>query len=155
MTSLTAIIDATVGVKKFVPDPLTPQVDRLLSHLNREGTVLYVPDLFYLECASAFWKYVRFDFWNAEAAIVSLRGLQSLNLTRVDTFDLTDRILGIALSHSISAYDASYVVLSAQYNAPLLTQDQRLVQALQNTDFDVRLFEEFTVPDSPDNGANL
>jgi predicted nucleic acid-binding protein len=54
--------------------------------------------------------------------------------------------VNIALAHGISAYDASYVALSQQVSAALLTLDQKLVKALAATSYDVVSFNNFEVP---------
>ncbi|GAA6620640.1 type II toxin-antitoxin system VapC family toxin [Scytonema sp. NUACC26] len=51
--------------------------------------------------------------------------------------------------NGISAYDASYVALSQQVNATLLTLDQRLVRALASTAYNVYSFNDFEVPPLP------
>jgi predicted nucleic acid-binding protein len=52
----------------------------------------------------------------------------------------------IALTYGISAYDASYVALSQQVGATLLTLDGKLVRALSTSSFDVCSFNDFEVP---------
>lgn len=53
------VVDASVGIKQFVPDPLCNKVNQLFSLLTNANCQLYVPDLFYIECTNIFWKYVR------------------------------------------------------------------------------------------------
>jgi hypothetical protein len=45
-SSLRCVVDASVGVKKFIIDPLTPKVDQLFAHLTDPEAQLYIPDLF-------------------------------------------------------------------------------------------------------------
>jgi len=52
----------------------------------------------------------------------------------------------IGVNHRITAYDACYVALSDQVNAPLLTLDERLVASMHNSPFDVHLFTDFDLP---------
>ncbi len=54
--------------------------------------------------------------------------------------------VSIGLAHGISAYDASYVALSNQVGATLLSLDRRLMNALANTTYNVCLFNNFEVP---------
>ncbi|CAC5342890.1 hypothetical protein PA905_33150 [Planktothrix agardhii CCAP 1459/11A] len=42
-------------------------------------------------------------------------------------------------------YDGCYVALSEQVKAPLLTLDERLVNSLTGSRFDVRLFTTFSL----------
>lgn len=43
---LRCIIDANVGIKQFIADPLTPKVNKLLAHSNISNTEIYIPDLY-------------------------------------------------------------------------------------------------------------
>lgn len=58
-TFLKCVVDASVGIKQFIPDPLTPKVNQLFAHLSNPQTEIFVPDLFYIECGNILWKYVR------------------------------------------------------------------------------------------------
>lgn len=64
----------------------------------------------------------------------------------VSTADLMEEAVSIALAYGISAYDASYVALSQQVSATLVTLDRRLVNALANTAYDVCSFNNFEPP---------
>lgn len=57
-----------------------------------------------------------------------------------------NKAVEIGLNYGITAYDGCYVALSEQVTAPLLTLDERLVNSLAGSKFDVRLFTNFTVP---------
>lgn len=146
---LSCVVDASVGIKKLIIDPLTPKVDQLFAHFTDPNAYIYIPDLFYVECTNIAWKYVRAGFYNVGEAQTNLTSFRALNFRTVSTADLMLDALVISTTHSISAYDACYVALSQQVNAPLLTQDQKLVNALASTDFDVRLFNNFLVPSLP------
>lgn len=50
--SLKCVVDASVAIKKFIIEPLTPKVDQLFAHLNDPNARLYIPDLFYIECTN-------------------------------------------------------------------------------------------------------
>ena len=67
----------------------------------------------------------------------------------VSTADLMEEAVSIGLANGISAYDASYVALSQQVGTTLLTLDQRLLNTLANTTYDVCLFNNFEVPPLP------
>lgn len=78
-----------------------------------------------------------------------LATLKAFSLRIVSTADLIENAVSIALACGISAYDASYVALSQQVNAPLLTLDAKLVRALGATSYDVYSFNDFEVPPLP------
>jgi predicted nucleic acid-binding protein len=60
-----------------------------------------------------------------------------------------EEAVNIALAYGISAYDASYVALSQQVDATLLTLDEKLVRAIGAASYDVRSFNDFTIPPLP------
>jgi predicted nucleic acid-binding protein len=143
------VVDTSVCIKNFISDPLTPKVNQLFDHLDNPDTEIFIPDLFYIECANVFWKYVRARMYTAAEVRVDLATLKSFPLHVVSTADLMEDAVSIAVTHGISAYDASYVALSQQVNATLLTLDQRLVRTLANSSYDVQSFNDFEVPPLP------
>ncbi|MFB2895032.1 type II toxin-antitoxin system VapC family toxin [Aerosakkonemataceae cyanobacterium BLCC-F50] len=146
---LQCVIDANVGIKQFIADPLTPKVNQLLAHSNISNTEIYIPDLFYIEVTNIFWKYVRAGMYTAVEVQADLATLKSLSLRVVSTAELMEEAVNIAIAYGISAYDASYVALSHRVSAPLLTLDQRLVNTLTNAPYNVQLFTNFSVPPLP------
>ncbi len=147
--SLKCVVDASVGIKKFIIEPLTPKVDQLFAHLNDPNARLYIPDLFYIECTNITWKYIRAGQYDSAEAQANLADLKLLRFTSTPTVDLMLEAIAISVTHGISAYDACYVALSQQNNVPLLTQDQRLVNTLRDTDFNIQLFTDVTIPPVP------
>jgi predicted nucleic acid-binding protein len=147
--SIKCVVDASVAIKKFIIEPLTPKVDQLFDHLNDPNSRLYIPDLFYIECTNIVWKYIRAGLYDSAEAQANLADLKLLRFTSTPTVDLMMEAIAISVAHGISAYDACYVALSRQNNVPLLTQDQRLVNTLRDTDFNIRLFSDFTIPPVP------
>ncbi|NEP44428.1 MAG: type II toxin-antitoxin system VapC family toxin [Okeania sp. SIO2H7] len=151
--SLRCIIDANVGIKRFIADPLTPKINRLLEHLNLAQTEIYIPELFYIETANIFWKYVRAGMYEFSEVKADLATLKTFPLRVVSMAELMEEAVNIAVAYNISAYDASYVALSQRVNAPLLTLDRRLVNSLTNAPYDVRFFGDFSIPPLPDNNS--
>ena len=140
------MVDTSVGIKQFIPDPISFKVEELFAYLAYPQTEIFVPDLFYIECANTLWKYVRTGRDDASLVQGNLASLKALSLGVVSTADLMEDAVSIGLAYEISAYDASYVALSQQVSATLLTLDQRLVNALSTTSYDVCSFNNFEVP---------
>ena len=128
---------------------MIPKVDQLFAHFSDPNARLYIPDLFYIECTNITWKYIRAGQYDSAEAQANLADLKLLRFTSTPTVDLILEAFPISVTHGISAYDACYVALSRQNNVPLLTQDQRLVNTLRDTDFNIRLFTDFTIPPVP------
>lgn len=144
-TPLRCVVDTSVCIKQFISDPLTPKVNQLFDHLANPETEFFVPDLFYIECANTLWKYIRAGLYTTAAVQADLATLKGLPLRVVSTADLMEDAVSIGLAYGISAYDASYVALSQQVNAMLLTLDQKLVRATASA-YDVRSLNDFSVP---------
>jgi predicted nucleic acid-binding protein len=75
--------------------------------------------------------------------------LCALALRSVSTADLVAEALVIALAYDVTAYDACYVALAQQIDAPLVTADESLVRKLAGTAYDVRWLGNVFVPPLP------
>ncbi|WP_292703270.1 MULTISPECIES: type II toxin-antitoxin system VapC family toxin [unclassified Nostoc] len=111
---LRCVVNTSVCIKYFIADPLTAKVNQLFVHLANPQTEIFVPDLFYIECANTFWKYVRARMYTAAEVQTDLATLKAFPLRVVSTADLMADAVTIALNYGISAYDGSYVALSQQ-----------------------------------------
>ena len=143
---LRCVIDTNICIKQFISDPLTPKINQLFDRLDDPEVEFFVPDLFYIECANFLWKYVRSNLYTAEQVQADLSDLKALGFQVTSTKELMSEAVKIGLDYGITAYDGCYVALSEQVMAPLLTLDERLVNSLRDSKFDVRLFTNFTVP---------
>lgn len=140
------VIDTNICIKQFIIDPLTPKVNELFDRLEEPSVEFFVPDLFYIECANVLWKYVRANLYTAEQVQEDLSDLMALRLHITSTKNLMAKAVEIGLEYGITAYDGCYVALSEQVIAPLLTLDERLVNSLKGSKFDVQLFTNIVTP---------
>ncbi|MEH2069605.1 MAG: type II toxin-antitoxin system VapC family toxin [Nostoc sp.] len=144
---LRCVVDASVAIKQFIPDdPLTAKVNHLFAYLGNPQTEIFVPDLFYIECGNIIWKYVRANLYAVADVPGDLATLKNFPLRVVSTADLMADAVSIALNYKISAYDGSYVALSQQVGATLLTLDGKLVKALSTSSYNFCSFNDFQVP---------
>jgi predicted nucleic acid-binding protein len=149
ITPLRCVVDTSVCIKYFISDPLTPKVNQLFDHFANPQAEIFVPDLFYIECANALWKYVRAKMYTVAEVQVDLATLKAFPLRVVSTAELMVDAVTIGLTYGITAYDASYVALSQQVGATLLTLDGKLMRALSTFSDDVCSFNDFEVPPLP------
>ncbi|OGW59006.1 MAG: hypothetical protein A2V83_05845 [Nitrospirae bacterium RBG_16_64_22] len=134
-----AVVDASVAVKIFVPESLSAEAQTVFARFAREnGAELIVPDLFFIECANVFWKWVRRSAYPAKAAQEHLRDLTSLGLTAIPAQVLAYDALEIALKHRVTAYDACYIAAAVQLGLPLITADEKLAGQMTKGSFDVQ-----------------
>jgi len=140
------VIDASVGIKLFLVEPLSAQADALFTHLASSPLArFYVPDLFFVECINTLWKYARRFGYPPEAALQDVADLTRLPLRVTPTADLAEAALSLAMDHAITAYDAAYVALARQLTLPLVTADETLVRHLQGSGLDVRFLADWPV----------
>ena len=127
---LHCIVDASVAVKLYLAEPLATEATALFGLLADPANVFHVPDLFYVECANIFWKYVQRHLATAVQVTGYLASLKALPLQHTPTSDLIDNALPLALAQGITAYDACYVALFQRLSLPFITADQKLEQKL-------------------------
>lgn len=146
---LRCVVDTNICIKQFIADPLTLKVNQLFDHLNDPLAEFFVPDLLCVECANVLRKYVRANLYAPDQIQADLADLQALQFKVTSTKDLIAAAVQIALDYGITAYDGCYIALSNRVNAPLLTLDERLVNSLAASNFDLRLFTTFVIPPLP------
>ena len=114
------VIDASLGIKLFVIEEGSEQVDRLFSLLAIEPAFnFFVPDLFYVECANVLWKYVKHHAYPAASAQQDIVDLQALSLHSIPTVKLVAEALELALEFDLTAYDACCVALARRLDVAL------------------------------------
>ena len=147
---LECVIDASVGIKLLVNEPLSDKVDALFAHLTADPTALLaVPDLFYIECANILWKHVRRFGYAVAAAQKDLADLGKLSLHSISTSSLVADALTIASAHGITAYDACYIALARQLGVLCVTADEKLASLALSTSYPVRWLGDFDIPPLP------
>jgi len=138
------VVDASVGIKLFLVEPLSEQADALFDHLTDVPPArFYVPDLFFIEYTNILWKYVRRFDYPADVARQDAADLIRLPLQIVSTAALAEGALALAVEHGSTAYDSAYVALARRLSLPLVTADEALVRCLAETDLDVRFLGDW------------
>jgi predicted nucleic acid-binding protein len=125
------VVDASVAVKWLVPEDGTEDAVRVLA----SGASLLVPDLLFIEAASALWKRVRRGQMTEATADTVLRGLDAMPLAVHGTRGLVATALALSCSLSVTPYDAVYLALAESQDCTVITADSRLVRALRGTRF--------------------
>ncbi len=134
-----AVVDASVAVKLFVPETLSAEAQAVFTRFAQEnGAELIVPDLFFVECANVFWKWVQRSAYPAKAAQEHLRDLTGLGLTAIPAQVLADDALEIVLKQRVTACDACCIAAASQLQLPLITADEKLARRMEKGPHDVR-----------------
>lgn len=129
---LRCVVDASVGIKLFVDEPLSDQAHALFVKLTEDPPAeLYVPDLFYIECTNILLKYMRRFGRSLEDSQADLADLNLLAMKSTPTADLMEDALLLASQKNLTAYDACYAVLAQRLDIPLITADEPMVKAIE------------------------
>lgn len=125
------VVDASVGIKLFVDEPLSDLTHALFIKLTEDPPVeLYVPDLFYIECTNILLKYMRRFGRSLKDSQADLADLNLLALKSTPTADLMEDALILANDRNLTAYDACYAVLAQRLEIPLITADEPMAKAV-------------------------
>ncbi len=127
------VVDASVAIKLFITEKYSGETESFFEKVNLNSPdSLYVPDLFYTECANIFWKYVRRHGLPVFEAKKEMTALKQLKLRTVSGAELMERALELALRWNITAYDASYLALAERLKASLVTADEKLIKRIKS-----------------------
>ncbi|MBC7942109.1 MAG: type II toxin-antitoxin system VapC family toxin [Chitinophagaceae bacterium] len=117
------VVDCSVFAALLFDEPAADAAARRL-----EGRALHAPSLVRYELTSVARHKQRRGLPLADA----LAALTDFDLQRVQLHSPTPTaVLTLAAQHSLSAYDAAYLWLAAELNAPLATFDRQLADAAQ------------------------
>ena len=137
------VVDASVGIKTRVAEPHSDRAVAVLRTITR-GTEIWVPDLFFVECANVLWKYVRRAGYPLETAQADIFHLVNLPLTAIPTDEFVTEALKLALAHDITVYDACYLALALRESAELVTADEKLIHKLAPYDYPIHFLAHLT-----------
>ena len=105
-----------------------PGAERIRERIESPGESLHVPHLMDLEVLHALRRQALRGALSPRRGAEALQDLASIRLVRYPHTSLMERIW--ELRENLTAYDAAYVALAEALDAPLVTMDARLVQAL-------------------------
>lgn len=123
------VLDSSIALAWCFSDESSPLADEVLRSLNRRDA--FVPAVWPLEIANIVAIGERRGRLTlAESAqFLSLLETLPIHADQVDKAVIFDKVLPLARSNSITAYDASYPELAKRMNTPLATLDKLLITA--------------------------
>jgi len=125
------VVDASVGIKWFIPEIYSEAARRLLSGNHS----LLVPDLFFPEVANILWKRVRRNEDSPECARATLADFDTVPLQVYASQTLMPVALDLAIETDRTAYDSLYLALAMLTQCQLVTADSKLLNALVPGDY--------------------
>lgn len=120
------VLDASAAVA-FVLNTPPPAVSVLRERLSRPGETAHAPHLIDIEVLHVLRRHVLGRSLPAELAVAALEDFAQMSITRYPPRMMLARLW--QLRENLTAYDAAYVALSEELDAPLLTLDRRLANA--------------------------
>ncbi|MDE2134547.1 MAG: type II toxin-antitoxin system VapC family toxin [Alphaproteobacteria bacterium] len=116
------VVDASVALEILIRTPVG------IRHTVRVANEdVHAPHLIDVEFVNALRRLTLTGGLNRDTANNALQGMRGWRLERHEHAPLLERIW--EMRNSVSAYDASYVVLAEALEAPLLTFDAKLSRA--------------------------
>jgi predicted nucleic acid-binding protein len=124
------VVDASVAIKWFVPEPLQ---DRAQSLLYTEGGQLEAPDFLIIEIANIAWKKaMRQEITALQANIIPGETRDALAVCH-PSLELIENALSIALQLRHPIYDCIYIAYAERSGGTLVTADLRLCRAIAHS----------------------
>ncbi len=133
-----AVVDASVAVKWFIPQPLTEIAEQALKW------ELAAPDLILPEIGNALWKYVRAGIIGREVALAALNEIEYayFDVIALDEKSIR-RALELAADLDHPIYDCVYMAVAEKLDRPVLTDDQKFLAAARRGGIDVIALTDF------------
>ncbi len=125
------VLDCSAALSWVLPDETSPAMDQVLFGIVAEGAA--APSLWPYEVANALAVASRRGRITAAGRTTATRFLGQLpvEIDQSDKTRLWSDVLGLAIQHQLSAYDASYLELALRLGKPLATLDRKLIQSAQ------------------------
>jgi predicted nucleic acid-binding protein len=124
VTADNAVVDASVLVRAAVAK--STEARTWVQAVELGQVRAFAPELVWIECASAFRRYVSAEAMALPNALQRLERILELPILTHPLEELAQPALEHAVRLGLSVYDASYVVLAESADAVLVTADQRL-----------------------------
>jgi predicted nucleic acid-binding protein len=135
---MTVVIDANVALALAIPLPYSDQAKEHIAHWQQDGTQLVAPALWGYEIVSGLCKASKTGLLAQQHAASAIDNLWALGVEEIPASkEIHQQALVWAdrLGQTV-AYDAQYIVVAQQLNAPLWTADERLVRNARSIGID-------------------
>ncbi len=127
--SRSLVVDASVALKWVVTEPGSEEAASLLDEMVAGAVALLAPEHLVGEVANGLRKRVAQNILTVEDACSALDAIARLELTFVSGTERWFRCLAAALEWGVTTYAALYVLLARDFDAELVTADERLSTA--------------------------
>lgn len=118
-----AVLDASILIQTLVREKNTDIALKLVSMLN----AIYVPSLVLYEIGNALVILTHKNLITKEDAIRKFKSFSSIPTLNIKEISLS-RAIDMAIELKITLYDATYLALALEADAPLVTADEELYE---------------------------
>ncbi|HEY9849668.1 MAG TPA: type II toxin-antitoxin system VapC family toxin [Leptolyngbyaceae cyanobacterium] len=136
------VVDTSLVSQYSISQTYTPQARVLITRMYA-GDELYIPEFSLLECANVLWKEVRFRGLSQTNAEEIISELLRLPFQIVSVKHLLPRALQIGITHQLAVYDSLYIALALDLNFPLITVDNKQLNAAIACGVTIKPIEDF------------
>lgn len=126
------VLDASVTIPLFIPEPRSKQVLALVIRLQEEGHILLAPTLWIYEVTSTFQKLQHFNHITKPEVELALETVASFQIELIQpNLPLMQRAISWSQRlRRANAYDSFYLALAEEHGCDLWTADRRLANAV-------------------------
>lgn len=125
------VLDCSVAPGFVFEEERTAYTEAVEAALEKQCQLL-VPPLFYCEFSNVLRSQERRGRWGREEVDACIDVMNQLPLLTIPVANAPSEmapLLALAREHDLTAYDAMYLLLAHQQEAPIATQDKALVKA--------------------------
>ena len=143
------VVDASVAVKWFVPEPLSQHAARLLDAAARRAASLAAPDLIVAEFGSVLVKKQAAGEFAASDTEEMLGTFLALPVEIVPSQPLAPAALAIAICAGCTFYDALYLAAAQAVEGRLVTADREFIRLISRTALSDLVLQVKDLPPKP------
>lgn len=124
------VVDSSVVVKWFLPEPSHLEAVRLLRSYREQEVQLLAPALLMSEVSNVFCKRFRRGELSASEVNQAFRLLKIYSPVLVADAEVLDEAVVLAMATGRAVYDCLYLALALSHNCDLITADRKFHAAM-------------------------
>lgn len=130
MAGLETVVDSSVVVKWFLPEPSRPEALRLLRSYREQEVQLIAPALLWSEVSNVFCKRFRRGELTASEAGEAVRLLKINSPMLIADAEVLDEAVRLAMASGQAVYDCLYLALAVRRGCDVITADRKFHHAM-------------------------
>ncbi|OPX37630.1 MAG: hypothetical protein B1H12_04440 [Desulfobacteraceae bacterium 4484_190.2] len=128
------IVDTSALIRLYVPDgPIPDGLEGYLAAAWRAEVTLMIPELALAEFVQVLWKKEQAGYLELSEVDEIVAALLELPMEIIGHQDILLDALSFARQYSLTVYDSLFLSLAMKKKAKLITADQRLKNAFEDT----------------------